>query len=30
MPVAAIALALLIWSFAIDVGRLWRARPRSA
>jgi len=27
-PVAAIALAALIWSFAIDVGRLWRARSR--
>jgi phosphatidylglycerophosphate synthase len=26
VPVAAIALAMLIWSFAIDVGRLWRAR----
>lgn len=24
-PAAAIALALLIWSFAIDVGRLWKA-----
>lgn len=25
---AATALALLIWSFAIDVGRLWRAREQ--
>jgi phosphatidylglycerophosphate synthase len=24
---AATALALLVWSFAVDVGRLWRARP---
>jgi phosphatidylglycerophosphate synthase len=23
---AAIALALLVWSFAVDIGRLWRAR----
>jgi phosphatidylglycerophosphate synthase len=26
MIAAATALALLVWSFAIDVGRLWRAR----
>jgi phosphatidylglycerophosphate synthase len=26
MPVAAVALALLIWSFGVDVGRLWRGR----
>jgi phosphatidylglycerophosphate synthase len=29
MAVAAIALAMLVWSFAIDVGRLWRARGRA-
>jgi hypothetical protein len=23
---AALALALLVWSFGIDVGRLWRCR----
>jgi phosphatidylglycerophosphate synthase len=28
-PAAAAALALLVWSFAIDIGRLWRARPRT-
>lgn len=26
VPVAAIALAMLVWSFAADVARLWRAR----
>jgi phosphatidylglycerophosphate synthase len=26
---AAVALAMLIWSFAIDVGRLWRSRERA-
>src|SRR3954465_10537106 len=26
---AATALTLLVWSFAIDVGRLWRARPQA-
>jgi phosphatidylglycerophosphate synthase len=25
----ATALTLLVWSFAIDVGRLWRAQPRT-
>jgi len=26
---AVTALILLVWSFALDVGRLWRARPRA-
>ncbi len=27
VPVAAASLALLAWSFAVDVAWLWRARP---
>ena len=29
VSVTAVALATLTWSFAIDVGRLWRSRPRA-
>jgi len=29
-PVAAVALVMLVWSFAIDVGRLWRRRAATS